>query len=93
MKTKISSSWKYFGVEDEIGLLSQIYDGFTPETKEIEISHITSDEDQKVVDNNEFLCGIKNLATLSLFKQYKVLQFNKSLYHSNKTKANSKKLQ
>lgn len=92
MKTKISSSWKYFGVEDEIGLLSQIYDGFTCKTKEIEIARITSDEDQKIVDNNEFLCGIKDLTTLSLFREYKVLQFNKSLDSSNKEKNNTLKI-
>lgn len=92
MKTKISSSWKYFGIEDEIGLLSQIYDGFTFDTKEIEIACITSDEDQKIVDNNEFLCGIKNLTTLSLFKEYKVLQFNKSLDSSKKAKNNTLKI-
>lgn len=92
MKTKISPSWKILGLEDEIGLLSQIFDGFTPDTKEIRIALISSYKDQQLVDNNRFLCGIRKSSTLSLFEDYKVLQIRKVKDTKNKVKGNQSKI-
>lgn len=70
MKIKISSSWADLGIKDEIGLLSQIYGGFTYPISVIDIAHIDSEYARTFVESQVNFCGIEKLTTLNKFVKY-----------------------
>ncbi len=70
MKIKISSSWKDLGIEDEIGLISQIYGGFPNKISIINIAHIDSGHARTFIESQESYCGIEKLSTLHKFIRF-----------------------
>jgi len=67
MKIKISPSWGDLGIQDEIGLLSQIYGGDAGHLTAIDIIHIDSENARLFADSQEHLCSIEKLSTLHKF--------------------------
>jgi len=73
MKIKIASSWKDLGIEDEIGLISQIYGGYPNKIVTINIAHIDSEHARAFIESQESFCGIEKLSTIHKFVRFGAL--------------------
>ena len=70
MKIKITTIWKDLGIEDEIGLISQIYGGYPEKISMINIALIDSERARVFIESQESYCGITKLSTLHKFVRF-----------------------
>lgn len=85
MKIKISSSWKDLEIEDEIGLISQIYGGYPDKISTINIALIDSEHAKTFIESQESYCGITKLSTLHKFIRFgafTITEENKIDFHN-----------
>jgi len=88
MKIKIASSWKDLGIEDEIGLISQIYGGFDNPTNTIQIILDNSQQTKSLIGSKEDVYSIKRYETLDKFVKYGALTIiNECIKEFDKTGA------
>jgi len=73
MKIKIASVWKDLRIEDEIGLISQIYGGYPNKIITVNIALIDSEHARTFIESQESYCGIEKLSTLHKFVRFGAL--------------------
>jgi len=73
MKTSISPLWKELNIEDEVGLVAQLYDAYDEKLTVVEIVLDNSAKAKKYIETNSTICGVKDKGTINAFQIYKVL--------------------
>lgn len=73
MKISISPLWKELNIEDQVSLVTQLYDAYNDKPAVVEIVLNNSSKAKKYIENNSTVCSIKNRGTIDAFQIYKVL--------------------
>ncbi len=76
MKINISSLWEKIGIEDDIGLIQQLFDAYYGEELNTGKIILIKNSDSKVVNyirQNPNVCGVRNLDTIKYCEKYKAI--------------------